>query len=393
MDAMAEAPRAETTALLDADEGRAGLVPRRHVPSPKVAQAVRPRSGTSGYLPTLDGWRAVAVGMVIASHAVHSEGHWIGRLGPYGVGVFFGISGYLICSRLLEEYDRRGRIDLAGFYVRRSFRILPAAWAYILVASALAGLGVLVVDPRQFVGCLLVCRNYFPLETTTGDWYTRHFWSLAVEEHFYLLFPLLLWAGGPRRALYLVPALAVAVAGWRALDYRLHWLTDLVPGLYPQFRTDTCMDGLLCGCWTALLVHRGWLNSSGGRVRLIGAGSLALAVAGMSGVLPMPAVALALLIPWALAGTSLRPATPLSRSLESATLRWVGRLSYSLYLWQELFFVKRSANLAPAIASLQSWPWNIAALLVCASASYYLLERPLMRLGHRLAAPVTPGRA
>jgi peptidoglycan/LPS O-acetylase OafA/YrhL len=101
---------------------------------------------------------------------------------------------------------------------------------------------------------------------------------------------------------------------------------------------------------------------------------------------------LAFTIPWMLAGTVLRPAGALGRALESAPLRWVGRLSYSLYLWQELFFVKRHANLASALTPLQSWPYNVVALLACAAASYYLLERPLTRLGHRLATPATPGR-
>ncbi len=388
---MAELPPDAPTAVLEAPDELRARPPADHAPPRAVPQPSPPPAKVSGYLPTLDGWRAVAVVMVIVSHAVHPEGHWVSRLGPYGVSIFFGISGFLICSRLLDEQERRGRIDLAGFYVRRSFRILPAAWAYLGAAGMLVAAGVLTVDPRQFAGCVLVCRNYFPLETTAGDWYTRHFWSLAVEEHFYLLFPLLLWAAGPRRARLLVPALAAAVAAWRAVDYRLRWLTDLVPGLYPQFRTDTCMDGLLCGCWTALLVRRYRPSPGAATTRAIGLCSLVLVVAGMTGVLPMPGLALAALIPWALAGTTLRPTSPPGRLLESAPLRWVGRLSYSLYLWQELFFVKRPSNLAPALAPLQSWPWNVAALVACAAASYYLLERPLTRLGHRLAAPATAG--
>ncbi len=389
---MDESSRATALAVPPDLESLPSRPPRLYTPVPVALPMPARKSQPSGYLPTLDGWRAVAVAMVIVSHAVHPEDHWVGRLGPFGVSIFFGISGYLICSRLLDERERRGRIDLGGFYVRRCFRILPAAWAYLAAAGLLAAVGVLAVDFRQFVGSVLVCRNYFPLETTTGDWYTRHFWSLAVEEHFYLLFPLLLAACGPKRALYVVPALALAVAGWRAADYRLHLLTDLVPGLYPQFRTDTCADGLLCGCWAALLVRHYRIAPGNRAVRAVGIVSLVLVAAAVIGVAPLPGVLLALLIPWMLAGTVLQPAGTLGGVLESAPLRWVGRLSYSLYLWQELFFVKRPANLAPALTPWQSWPWNVAGLLACATLSYYLLERPLTRLGHRLATPATPGR-
>lgn len=386
---MDETSRATAVADFPDAETLPAPPPRRHTPVPAAQPIPEQKPRPSGYLPTLDGWRAIAVGLVIVSHAVHPEDHWVGRLGPFGVSIFFGISGFLICSRLLDERERRGRIDLGGFYVRRCFRILPAAWAYLATAGLFAAVGVLTVDPRQFVGCVLVCRNYFPLETTTGDWYTRHFWSLAVEEHFYFLFPLLLAACGPKRARYLVPALALAVAGWRAVDFRWRWLTDLAPGLYPQFRTDTCMDGLMCGCWVALLVHHYRVIPG---IRVMGSFSLAAVAVAVVGVVPVPGIVLALFIPWMLAGTVLRPAGALGRVLESAPLRWVGRLSYSLYLWQELFFVKRPANLAAGLTPLQSWPWNVLGLLACATVSYYLLERPLMRLGHRLATPATPGR-
>src|SRR5207237_9067120 len=78
------------------------------------------------------------------------------------------------------------------------------------------------------------------------------------------------------------------------------------------------------------------------------------------------------------------------RGLEAAPLRWVGRLSYSLYLWQQLFFCVTDANRSPALGRLQSWPWCWLALFACAAASHYLVERPLTRLGRRLTEPARP---
>src|SRR4051812_39674608 len=146
----------------------------------------------TGHLPTLDGWRGVAVLMVIVFHALASPYPVFRPLGGLGVSIFFALSGLLICNRLLAEFGRGGRIDLPGFYVRRAFRILPPAFAYL---AALAALG--AATPPELGSCLLFWRNYY----TGGGWCTGHFWSLAVEEHFYLFFPVLLAWAGPRRAL------------------------------------------------------------------------------------------------------------------------------------------------------------------------------------------------
>jgi peptidoglycan/LPS O-acetylase OafA/YrhL len=98
-----------------------------------------------------------------------------------------------------------------------------------------------------------------------------------------------------------------------------------------------------------------------------------------------------LLIPLVIVGTVVRPKGIPGRILEFPPIRWVGRLSYSLYLWQQLFLVT-NAERAERMGSLQSFPINIVCVLAIATASYYLVERPLIKIGHRLAKPVTPGR-
>src|SRR4051794_29594603 len=93
----------------------------------------------AGRLPTLDGWRCVAVVMVIAYHGGWARFSRFLLVGDLGVSIFFALSGLLICNRLLVEYAQAGRIDLAGFYVRRAFRILPPAVIYLVVLAALGG--------------------------------------------------------------------------------------------------------------------------------------------------------------------------------------------------------------------------------------------------------------
>jgi peptidoglycan/LPS O-acetylase OafA/YrhL len=96
-----------------------------------------------------------------------------------------------------------------------------------------------------------------------------------------------------------------------------------------------------------------------------------------------------MLLPMMVAGTVMHPSSVISRVLENGILRWIGRLSYSLYLWQQLFALDNGRG---AFRFLQQFPLNLALTLLCAFLSYELVERPLIRLGHRLSPPPTPGR-
>ena len=133
----------------------------------------------SAYLPTLDGWRAIAVALVVLCHLAEGQAPWRDASGDLGVSIFFGISGYLICTRLLDEDRSRGRISLRRLYLRRAFRILPPAFAYLTAITLLALLGVFHLSLLEVAAAALFFRNYVP-----GNWDSSHFWSLAVEEHF-----------------------------------------------------------------------------------------------------------------------------------------------------------------------------------------------------------------
>ncbi len=192
-------------------------------------------------MPTLDGWRAVAILAVLCCHA----GWPTAAIAPYGamgVSIFFALSGFLITRRLMDE----GRIDLASFYRRRAFRILPPIIAYLAVLWMLGFRG-------QLLASLLFVRNYIT-PTAPQAWYTGHFWSLAIEEHFYLLWPASLYVAGFRRARWIAPALALMVAGWRAADLHYNWIGRLDPALRGSLaRTDYRLGTLLFGCAIALV--------------------------------------------------------------------------------------------------------------------------------------------
>src|SRR5258708_37016781 len=125
----------------------------------------------SGYLPTLDGWRAIAILGVIICHGttaifgpggtyVNSRVFDLTRYGALGVDIFFGISGFLICTRLLQEEQQLGRISLKRFYIRRGFRILPPYLLYLVVLAILGALGAVTLRGFDLLACLFLFRNY-----------------------------------------------------------------------------------------------------------------------------------------------------------------------------------------------------------------------------------------
>jgi peptidoglycan/LPS O-acetylase OafA/YrhL len=142
-------------------------------------------------IPTLDGWRGFAVIGIILYHGRsaffngHSELTQLSSHLDLGVNLFFAISGFLICGLLLQEYQEYGGINLRRFYMRRCFRILPPYYAVLAVLCVLSILGAIHLNYSYLPSCLLFFRNYTPLGVDEhGGWYTAHFWTLALEEHF-----------------------------------------------------------------------------------------------------------------------------------------------------------------------------------------------------------------
>jgi peptidoglycan/LPS O-acetylase OafA/YrhL len=341
------------------------------------------------YIPTLDGWRGLAVIGVILSHGrpgFFSQKPLLARLaahGGIGVDVFFAISGFLICGLLLEEFAQTGDINLRRFYIRRCFRILPPYYIALAGICALSVLSVIPINHPDLPSCLLFYRNYRLLGTDEqGGFYTAHFWSLALEEHFYLLWPMCLLALKPKRAGKAALLMAILIFGWREIV----WV--FLPSFNMATRTDTRMDGLLWGCLAAIYFPA--VKRIFERIRF---SQLWLPIAAI--VLVAEKMHLgellffvhAVLLPPLILSTVIQPSSVLGRVLEWGPLRWIGTLSYSLYLWQELFLPGvASVTAKGAFRYLQHWPGNVCAMLVCAVLSRYVIEIPMTRLGHRLSA-------
>lgn len=348
----------------------------------------------AGYIPTLDGWRAVAVVMVIGNHAVTylREAHWpvldvVCRLlghGGIGVDIFFALSGYLISTLLMREKENTGSINLGHFYVRRVFRIIPPIAVYLACLALLHNLNMLPdVNHGELVASLFFFRNYID----SGSWYSSHFWSLAVEEHFYLVIPwLLLLLPRPRAARVLAGlALACILARWAIQEWQLYH------ELNAEFRTENRVDALMWGAFMAVLLrrpeYRVWLQKHLTPPRL-------LVVAGIAAVLmivltdmPSRRSIVALVLPLFIMGTVLHPSHWACRPLEWRSFRWLGRHSYSLYIWQMLFFVDLSQRDLPLVQTL---PVALFASLLCAVISHRWVEKPMIRLGHRLTVRPVP---
>ena len=334
-------------------------------------------------VPTLDGWRAVAVTAVALHHLARcfypheaDYAQSITRFGAFGVDIFFGLSGLLITKLLLQEWRKSGCFDLRGFYIRRAFRILPP---YLMLLAVFTAAG-LWRSKLEALSCLLFFRNYAPDPAVNEG--TQHLWSLAVEEHFYLFWPGLLAWIGVRRSKSAAIGLALGVAVWRMIDSQLP--APLLPLLPQHFRTDLRLDALLWGCAVAFL-----LEDEAERARLakqlrFGAWVTAAGIVGLSIAIysPLSSVFVAVLIPILLAGTATNPEWLLSRALELAPVTWLGRISYSWYLWQQLFLMPGWAH---PTHWWQRWPENLPASLAVAALSYYCLEKPLLAVGRDLA--------
>ncbi len=350
----------------------------------------------SAYIPTLDGWRALSITLVILHHSqIQCDVPIIGpfleslaRFGEVGVELFFAISGLLICSRLLDEESRAGRISVRRFYLRRVFRILPAAIFYLLAIAILGALHVIPVFPSDWFASLFFFRNYAMLFAYLNHsplplhWYTGHFWSLSMEEHFYLVLPaVLVFFRRTRR--WLLAGMAASVAAWRMV------LTHVIHRNYQfNFRTDTHVDALLIPALFALALFP--MTRSVSARKYIPAWSFPLFAATelflLNAHVPCFFTLQAIVLPLLILSTALHPNTVQGRILETKPLRWIGWISFSLYLWQQLFFGVNFAGSPPGLALLRKPPINLLALLLCAAFSYYVIEKPFIRLGHKLAS-------
>ena len=341
--------------------------------------------------PPLDGLRAVAVGAVIAFHfgATQMQGGFL------GVDLFFVLSGYLITSLLVVEWGRTGTIAFLAFWVRRARRLLPAlvlvvvaiaVWAAL--ASPTDRLGTIRTDGiwTLFYGAnwrfIISGQSYFDLFSEASPF--RHMWSLAIEEQFYLVWPLVAFVTlrAARGRTWLLAT--VCGVGLLASLGAMLLLYDSADPSRAYYGTDSRAHGLLIGALLALLLarHRGRRQSSVG-LQVLGAVG-AVAVVGMfvasadtdSWLYPGGFLAFEIAVAVVLAAVTVPSASPLSAVLSLRPVRWVGAISYGLYLWHWPVTIAISEGRT----RLGGWELagiRLAATFALATASYYVLELPV----------------
>jgi peptidoglycan/LPS O-acetylase OafA/YrhL len=336
------------------------------------------------YVPSLNGWRAVAVLLVIGAHShtmlLNSDttaGNMLAIVashGGIGVDIFFAVSGFLICTLLLHEKERTGAINLASFYIRRVFRIIPPMWVYLATVVVLKLYGILdFVSSFDITSAALFFKNY----TQGPHWYTDHFWSLAIEEHFYLFVPFLLAVLSWKRSLQATLVIVVICASVRAVEYKL--LTSTL-----ESATETRIDAIMYGAIAALLCDRfsRQIKSYLTLTTVLFVLCTVLIGCALFSELPIRRTLIALAIPVPIVFTVLNPTHILGRWLELKPVQSIGKISYSLYIWQMMFLVPAYRPM-PLI---QSFPAAFILTFSCAIASYLLVERPCIRFGHSLAS-------
>lgn len=342
-----------------------------------------------GRIPTLDGIRAVGIALVILGHSPNTrplpDSVVFRSAGDLGVQLFFILSGFLITTLLMREHAKRGRISLGDFFVRRAFRIVPAFFAFLGVMGALALAGLIYLPWQEWVLAATYTMNFFTPET----WWVGHLWSLAVEEQFYLIWPLTMVVVGPRR--WIAAALVAIVVAPIARGVAVVVLGDI--GDVQEHGFPFVFDALAMGCLLALVRTR--LEASPRYLRVIHsyghyAVMLALSAAHLltqhRPILAAPTISL-LNIAFAMwiHRLVLNPASRVGRVLETAPIIWIGTLSYSLYLWQQPFIDRKGDHW------WTMFPVGLGFAVVCACASYYFVEQPVLRWRARRSAHARVG--
>lgn len=344
-------------------------------------------------MPGLDGLRAIAVTAVLLYHAQVSgfDGGFL------GVEVFFVISGYLITALLLAEWGGDQRIDLKNFWLRRARRLLPALFLLLIVTMIVAIIFVpdevaslrgdvaaafLYVANWNFV---IVGKSYF--EAMGRPSLVRHLWSLAVEEQFYLVWPLL-FTGGMRwfgRRIFMALIVFGAI-GSTALMWVLY-----VPGEDPSriyYGTDTRAAGLLIGCLLAFLWSPWRLKAEVGRygsAMLDIIGAVALVVLGVmlytvdefSDSLYRGGFAKLSLVTAVVIAVVVHPAARLGRVIGIAPLKWIGLRSYGIYLWHWPIFQLTRPGQDIDLDGFPLLALRFGLTLIVAELSFRFVEMPV----------------
>jgi peptidoglycan/LPS O-acetylase OafA/YrhL len=337
------------------------------------------------HLPQLDGFRGLAVLMVVVGHWFHygiRKGILQGLgivLEDLGVFLFFVLSGFLITSLLLRERTDSGGISLRKFYIRRALRLGPALLLFLAAVVMLMSVRAIIDIPRyEVVASLFYGRNFFGKSNSLA-----HLWSLSLEEQFYLCWPLLFSVLPLRRSFSTIAVITGVIAIWRGVAMHFH-LLESNAGVYymrPYFR----FDSILIGACLALAVvsnekYFEWVRTAARNIPAVLLWVLLLTWSAMVSLsnpvyLTVQSIVIVMLLAQIIAGASASSVA----LFEWPVLTYLGKISYSLYLWQQLFLVTKE----PSWGALRQFPMNLAIPLALSVVSFHFIEAPALRLKER----------
>lgn len=330
----------------------------------------------------IDAWRFIAVSMVICSHIVASFnisfqnpiipiGWRINALGHFGVLIFFFISGFVICRGLMEEEYISSKINFKAFYVRRTLRIIPPLYIYLMVVSVFSYLQLTDIGWRQIAKSALFLCNITPGGGGCG-WNAGHTWSLGFEEQFYLIFPIMFSVFGLRiRPVLLVVTLllvSLIYVGLRLVG--IEWFASYI----------SYMIFLLTGCAAALF----WNSLKPICIKINFLIFFLILFFLISCIIFLPeqfeiyvqTIVYPPLVALLVLGTPVK-INSVRHFFHNSSVTYLGKISYSIYLWQQL-----ATSPYPAISPWWTLMFVLCALLL-AYFSYQYFERPLMGVAHR----------
>ncbi len=339
---------------------------------------------------SLNGLRAISIIIVILyhlkQHGIIDQSAYLVQIfdlffrGAFGVNVFFVISGFLITSLLINEEYKTNAISLKNFYIRRTLRIFPAFYFLLLVYFILQLLGYIYISNMAYFSAITYTKYIFK---DGKDYFTGHAWSLSIEEHFYLLWPIMFKVFKKYRKTipWLLILLSVVYEIYRLKDfpnqYNLNILAKsntLAIGCLFAIHKDAIVN-YLQSKWTYLIaIATGtilFLNYFENHFPTnLFIGKLFYVLGGTDGI--VSGFAIACFIFYSIYG----PKNWWHWLLNTKLLNYIGLLSYSLYLWQQLFTYKSDMFINKA-------PFNILFLLLAALFSYYIIEKPFLKLKDR----------
>ena len=332
------------------------------------------------YLPSLDGFRALAIILTIFTHVTQTH------FGALGVQAFFVISGFLITTLLLKEKLNKGGIALKKFYIRRFFRIIPVAWLYCLVVVIVNIVTHFQIPLISYLSAFLFFRNIY-----SDSWLYGHYWSISVEEQYYIIFPSILKRASLKTyILFLLSFLGVIL------------LISYFSGYFFSFKTNTSkhdvghyvhyivfltkFDGIIIGSLFSIIAFKQFITYKITKplkyISCLTIPVLIFLIAKFSdSIWNMPVISVLVCV---LINMNLTYSDDyVFRFLNSKLMKHIGVLSYSLYIWQQLFtFIRPWAHAFPYSDSLIL---NMVALYVVAYVSYNYFEKPFFKLRAKYA--------